>query len=246
MAIVNYMQTDKRWANIDYSAPGEKTTIGKAGCGPTCAAMVIASWANKNITPKDTAAWSLSHGYKAKNQGTYYSYFKPQMAAYGIKAYQVNGSNLYGKTGAQAHEDVKRAIKAGHLVIACMGKGNWTSSGHFVLLYNIVDGYAYINDPNSTAPGRVKNTWALFKSQVKYYFICEKSEKQEEEDMTEERVREIVKEVLAGEGTSVPAWAKGEWQEANDRSIVVDGSRPEGYAKRDEVASMIVRAMRGN
>ncbi|QHI72003.1 C39 family peptidase [Aminipila terrae] len=69
MKPINYLQTDPKWANIDYSAKGEKTTIGKSGCGPSCMAMVIATLKNKNVTPKDTCAWSLSHGFKATNQG---------------------------------------------------------------------------------------------------------------------------------------------------------------------------------
>ena len=31
---VSYLQTDPRWSAKDYSARGEKTTIGASGCGP--------------------------------------------------------------------------------------------------------------------------------------------------------------------------------------------------------------------
>lgn len=66
----------------------------------------------------------------------------------------------------------------------------------------------------------------------------------EVDDVTEERVIEIVKEVLEGKNTTVPEWAKKEWDEAKMAGIT-DGTRPEGYAKRDEVASMIARAIVG-
>lgn len=39
---VSYLQTNPQWANADYSAKGEKTTIGASGCGPTAMAMVRA------------------------------------------------------------------------------------------------------------------------------------------------------------------------------------------------------------
>lgn len=29
---VSYLQTDPRWGSLDYSATGEKTTIGRSGC----------------------------------------------------------------------------------------------------------------------------------------------------------------------------------------------------------------------
>lgn len=41
---------------LDYSAKRGHTTIGRAGCGFTCAAMVIATWKDKNITPPKTGA----------------------------------------------------------------------------------------------------------------------------------------------------------------------------------------------
>lgn len=165
---IYYLQTDTRWKNHDYSAKGEKKTIGSAGCGPTAAAMVIATLQDKNVTPVTTALWSMAHAYKALNQGTYYSYFVPQMSAYGITCKRLNTSNLYGKSSSAAHTEALNALKNGDWVIACMGKGNWTSSGHFILLYGYENGYVYINDPASTKAARVKNTWALFARQVKY------------------------------------------------------------------------------
>lgn len=165
---IYYLQTDTRWKNHDYSAKGEKKTIGSAGCGPTAAAMVIATLQDKNVTPVTTALWSMAHAYKALNQGTYYSYFVPQMSAYGVACKRLNTSNLYGKSSSAAHTEALNALKNGDWVIACMGKGNWTSSGHFILLYGYENGYVYINDPASTKAARVKNTWALFARQVKY------------------------------------------------------------------------------
>lgn len=165
---IYYLQTDPRWKNHDYSAKGEKKTIGSAGCGPTAAAMVIATLRDKNVTPVTTALWSMAHAYKALNQGTYYSYFVPQMSAYGIACKRLNTSNLYGKSSSAAHTEALNALKNGDWVIACMGKGNWTSSGHFILLYGYENGYVYINDPASTKAARVKNTWALYARQVKY------------------------------------------------------------------------------
>jgi len=153
------MQTDARWKSIPYAVKGEKATIGSAGCGITCMAMVIASLVNKNITPIDTAKWSLEHGYKAYKQGTYYSYFFPQGKAYGINVTQLNTSNIYKSNSASAEKIRLSAInelKNGNWIIACMGKGNWTSSGHYVLCYAVDENMIYINDPASTKSSRVK------------------------------------------------------------------------------------------
>lgn len=163
-----YLQTDTRWKNNNYSANGESKTIGSSGCAVTAAAMVIATLKDKNITPASTAEWSMAHGYKALNQGTYYTYFVPQFSVYGIECKRLNSSNLYGHSSSAAHTEALEALKNGNWVIACMGKGNWTSSGHFILLYRYEKGYIYINDPASTAADRIRNTWTLFAAQVKY------------------------------------------------------------------------------
>lgn len=130
--------------------------------------MVIATLKDKTVTPVTTAEWSMAHGYKALNQGTFYTYFVPQLSAYGISCKRLNTSNLYGKSSSTAHTEALNALKKGDWVIACMGKGNWTSQGHFILLYGYENGYVYINDPASTGSARIKNTWALFAKQVKY------------------------------------------------------------------------------
>lgn len=70
---IAYLQTDPRWAALPYRVPGERATIGGSGCGPTAAAMLIETLTGKTFTPVDACAWSVEHGYKALNQGTYYS-----------------------------------------------------------------------------------------------------------------------------------------------------------------------------
>ena len=177
MEPVLYLQTDPRWASIPYAVKGETSTIKSAGCGPTCAAMVIATLADSSITPKETAKWALRNNFKALRQGTFYSYFVPQLKAFGIKATRVNTSSVYGqktKAAVTAHERAFEAIKAGKLVICCMGKGNWTSSGHYILWYGLTgNGQAMLRDPASTASSRVRNKVALLQSQVKYYWIVD-------------------------------------------------------------------------
>lgn len=68
--------------------------------------------------------------------------------------------------------------------------------------------------------------------------------KEEKDNMTKEEVKAIVEEVLRGEGSTVPKWAEEEMNEAKELGIT-DGSRPLGYATRNEVAIMVKRAVKG-
>ena len=170
---VIYYQTDARWKNVPYAVRGESSTLGGSGCGPTSMAMVLATWVDKNVTPATECAWALRNGYKAKNQGTYYSYFVPAAKRYNLKCTRVNTESIYGNNKSSCHDTAKKAIENNHLVIACMGKGLWTKSGHYILVYNIQGNTIYINDPASSRVERTQGDYSLFKKQVKYYWIIE-------------------------------------------------------------------------
>ena len=194
---VSYLQTDPRWGSLDYSAAGEKTTIAASGCGPAAMAMVRATWADRTVTPETECAWALAHGYKAPRSGTYYGYFEPAGRRYGLEVYRLNYTNIYGNATTAYHAQAKDALDRGDLVIACMGKGNWTSSGHYVLVYGIDSGTVFINDPASTKAARTKGSYELFKKQVKYYWVIERPENMKEKpDMTEKEVRKLLEEYL--------------------------------------------------
>ncbi len=254
---VSYLQTDPRWKYNDYSTKGEKTTIGASGCGPTAMSMVLATWADPKVTPATECAWALAHGYKALKQGTYYGYFVPAGKRYGLKVRQLNTVTIYGNASTIYHEQARQAIKDGHLVIACMGPGNWTSSGHYVLVYDIDGDLIRINDPASTLLRRVAGSYALFKQQVKFYWVIEhppvKAEPKKEDGLdmtidefisklTPEQAASIMSKAQQAAGQqALPEWFTTEWQRAQAAGLT-DGKHPEQLAKRDEVAAMIVRA----
>ena len=170
---VDYKQYDSKWGGLPYAVDGEKSTIKSSGCGPTAMADVLAAIVSPYIDPVTCATWARVHGYKAYNAGTYYSYLVPQGAAYGVTVRQLNSGNVYGKSTHSVHEEALAELKKGNWLIACMGKGNWTSSGHFIVAYGYENGMVYINDPASAKANRACNTWELFKSQVKVYWVIE-------------------------------------------------------------------------
>ena len=253
---VSYLQTDSRWGWNDYSASGEKTTVRASGCGPTAMAMVLATWADAKVTPATECAWALAHGFKAPHQGTYYGYFEEAGRRYGLNTYRLNYTNLYGNDKSAYHAQAKDALDRGDLVIACMGKGNWTRSGHYVLVWKIVGNVVYINDPASTKPVRTRGAYSLFKQQVKYYWVIERPEDMKEDDeMTIEDVKKYINSLSNEEAYELmmkamrhaatlpePDWSKqeGHWEKATNKGVT-DGTDPERPVKRDEVAAMLGR-----
>ena len=111
---VSYLQTDPRWKNKPYRVKGENATIGGSGCGPTAAAMLIETITGKKFTPEDACNWSMAHGYKALGNGTYYGYFKPQFAEFGIDCDMLNWTKTYGKPDHANHKKVEEMLKQGY------------------------------------------------------------------------------------------------------------------------------------
>ena len=178
---VSYLQTDARWKSKPYRVTGEQSTIGSAGCGPTCAAMVISTLTGKTVTPVDTCDWSIRHGYKALNQGTYYSYFVPQLKAYGIQCKQMLGSRILNQPQHPIHEKVKQYLAQGYYVIALMGPGTWTKGGHFVLVWDW-DSKVRINDPASTRAERLNGDPEAFRREVRMYWLVDAREFNKEDE----------------------------------------------------------------
>ncbi len=176
-----YMQTDPKWANIRYVTGDNDrvgrsiATIGNSGCGPSCMAMVITTLTGQKVTPKDTCAWSLAHGGKATNQGTYYSYFEPQGKVYGISVKQMSWSNNYMRADQyDLRTRVLTELHDGNWVIAVMGPSMWTTSGHFVLAWYCDDNdIVYIKDPYNTAASCSKCNKNTFLSAAKYFWLVD-------------------------------------------------------------------------
>lgn len=136
--------------------------------------MVLATWADPSVNPKTECMWALAHGYKYPNQGTAYTYFKPAAARYGLTCTQITPGYIYGNANSPYHAQAKQALDNGDFVIACMGKGTWTRSGHYVLVWGIEGNMVYINDPASTKLMRTRGNYLVFKQQVKHYWIIKR------------------------------------------------------------------------
>lgn len=174
---IDYKQNNTKWGSNTYAVDGETSTIKSAGCGPTAMADVLAAIVSPYIDPLTCASWARQHGYKVYKSGTSYNYPVTQGAAYGVTVRRINTANVYGNTKAAAHAQALQALQDGNWVIACMGKGLWTNSGHYVVAYGFSGGMVWINDPASTKAARACNTWTLFSSQAKYYWVVEVPEK---------------------------------------------------------------------
>lgn len=211
---VSYLQTDPRWKSKPYRVKGENATVGDSGCGPTAAAMLIETLTGRTYTPEDACNWSMEHGYKALNQGTYYSYFTPQFAEFGIDCKMLNWTNTYGKPNHPNHQAVVEKLKQGYYAIALMNKGLWTNSGHFVVLW-WQDNKVRINDPASTKEARVNGDIQTFRSQAKYYWLIDarKFNNEEDDDMDQEKFNQMFNTAMTKYREDLRDNDSGDWSQ---------------------------------
>ena len=159
---VDYKQYDSRWKKIKYTITGSSSqTIGSSGCGPTAMADIMATWVDKKITPVEMCQYALKNGYRTRNSGTAWGFFKSVANAY------PQGFSKFTQTKSMA--TLKAALAQGAFAVASMGPGYWTKGGHYICVYKMDNTYVYAKDPASST--RKKQKISAFESQRKQFFI---------------------------------------------------------------------------
>lgn len=148
------LQWDERWGYGNYG----ESCIAVSGCAPTCLSMVIAGLTGDNsITPYDVGKYSEENGFYVKGTGTSWSLMTTGSSHFGIK----------GKEISLSENVIYNELKAGHPIICSMRKGDFTTTGHFIVLTGVKDGKIKVNDPNSTQRSEILWEYDRLESQIK-------------------------------------------------------------------------------
>ena len=132
---IYYNQTDPRWVNYPYPAPGyENATVGSGGCAPTCAAMVVSS-AKETITPDDMADISRENGFRVSG-GTRAELFQYVADRWGLEFQRPRSSY-----------DAFNLCQNDWFVVILCGNGLWTTGGHYILAVGTYNDQIEIYDP---------------------------------------------------------------------------------------------------
>lgn len=158
----NYKQYDGRWGGLPYA--GE--TISGAGCGPTSCSDIIG-----DIDPAATAGWLTLHGFAAYRSGTYWEGIPAVLNAYGVKASQMNFVSLYGVKSSAVFDAFKRHIQAGGTGVLLMGRGRFTSGGHYIAIVGYADSKYLVYDPAGRQDGW--HPWSDFIGEIKILYTTE-------------------------------------------------------------------------
>lgn len=134
--IPHLLQWDERWG---YQIYGDNM-IAVNGCGPTVISMVAAGLTGDNtITPYRVAKFAEENGYYEGEAGTSWSLMTEGAQQFGI----------YGEEMGPDENGIFSALESGNPIICSMRPGDFTTTGHFIVLVGTEDGKIRVNDPNS-------------------------------------------------------------------------------------------------
>lgn len=155
------MQWDTRWGYRRYG----DNVMGISGCGPTCLSMVAVYLLSDTAKdPAWMANFSTKNGYCVPGNGTSWTLMSEGAGKLGLKAEELPLDK----------NRMVRELEAGNPIICVMGPGDFTTTGHYIVLTGMKDEKFTVNDPNSAQrskqlwsyeqiSGQIRNIWAFSK-----------------------------------------------------------------------------------
>lgn len=142
-----FLQWDKRWGYEQYG----NDMMALTGCGPTCLSMITCGLTgDSSQTPYAVAKQAESAGYYVEGSGSSWTLMS-------------EGARLFGLTSwefAFDEQHIRQELQNGHPIICAMRAGDFTTTGHFIVLCGEdADGRIIVHDPNSRK--RSEKRWEL-------------------------------------------------------------------------------------
>ncbi len=153
-AVPHLLQWDKRWGYEDYAG----SVMALSGCGPVCLSMVaIYLTKDTSLTPSYIADFAEKEGYATNNNGTKWILMSDGAQKLGLISEELP---LHKGTMINALED-------GKPIILIVGEGDFTTSGHFIVLTDYTDEGFAVLDPNSREKSSVRWTYERIEGQIR-------------------------------------------------------------------------------
>lgn len=154
-----FLQWDPMWGYEKYGSDFLAVT----GCGPTCLAMAgYYLTGSQNMNPAEIAVFAENSGYYASGYGSSWTLISEGSTRLGLKATEL----------PLVKKRMTDALEAGNPVILALGEGDFTTTGHYIVLTDYADGAFTVNDPNSRErsgqpwtyeqlEGQIRNIWEI-------------------------------------------------------------------------------------
>ena len=131
------MQWDQRWGYDHYGSD----MIAITGCGPTCLAMAgyYVTDGDSDFHPKAIAEFAEKNGYYSKGNGSSWTLISEGGVKLGLDVTEI----------PLVKKRIMANLEVDNPIICSMRAGDFTTSGHYIVLVGCEDGLIRVNDPNS-------------------------------------------------------------------------------------------------
>ena len=154
-----FLQWDPAWGYEKYGSDFLAVT----GCGPTCLAM--AGWyltGDDAMTPDAVAKFAQKGGYYEKGYGSSWTLISKGGPELGLEVKEL----------PLVKKKIDTALEEGKPVILALGPGDFTTTGHYIVLVGLEEEGYRLNDPNSRVnseklwtynqlEGQIRNIWSV-------------------------------------------------------------------------------------
>ena len=153
------MQWDHRWGYLKYGSD----VVGITGCGPVCLAMAgYYVTGDDAFSPERIVTFAAENGYYSPGNGSSWTLISEGGVKLGLDVTEI----------PLVEKRITDNLEAGNPIICAMGKGDFTTSGHYIVLVGLEEGKIRVNDPNSYAnseklwsyeeiEGQIRNLWVI-------------------------------------------------------------------------------------
>ena len=133
-----FLQWDQQWGYIPYGSD----VAGLTACGPVCLSMA-AYYLTRNdaYAPDKMIAFAEENGYYSKGNGSSWTLISEGAVKLGFDVTEI----------PLVESRIIKNLEVGNPIICAMGPGDFTTSGHYIVLIGYENGCFRINDPNSIA-----------------------------------------------------------------------------------------------
>ena len=158
-AVPLLLQWDEHWGYAPYGS----SVVGITGCGPTCLSMVcLYLLQDGKYDPAYVAEFSEKQGYYAPGYGSSWTLISEGGKKLGLQIQELPlDENL-----------ILRSLREGSPVICAMGPGDFTASGHFIVIVGEERGCFRIHDPNSRVRSAQLWEYQQISSQIRNLWSC--------------------------------------------------------------------------
>ncbi len=152
-------QWDQRWGYAPYSGG----LLGVTGCGPLCLSMVsLYLLQDASYTPQYMAQFSTENGYSVEGNGSAWTLFSEGGPKLGLDVVEL----------PLDEERIIRNLEAGNPIVCVMGPGDFTTTGHYIVMSGYEEGKIRVNDPNSKSRSETLWPYAQIQDQIRNLWVC--------------------------------------------------------------------------